>query len=156
MVFTPVWMPLHVLGDILATSLGRSFGDAGYELRALGDGASGVVCDNAVRDLDGSAHADQCRECIGPLLNKVSQELRDYETQHIRLMGPQCLFVDDRYLWFLLASAGIFATVSYIVVLRTREVGIRMALGAKKRDILALVMRESTQPVLAVLRLQLS
>lgn len=49
----------------------------------------------------------------------------------------------------ILASAGIFGTVSYIVVLRTREVGIRMALGAKKRDILELVLRESTQPVLA-------
>jgi ABC-type antimicrobial peptide transport system permease subunit len=52
-------------------------------------------------------------------------------------------------LGLILASAGIFGTVSYIVVLRTREVGIRMALGAKKRDILGLVLRESTQPVLA-------
>jgi ABC-type antimicrobial peptide transport system permease subunit len=49
----------------------------------------------------------------------------------------------------LLASMGIFGTVSYIVVLRTREVGIRMALGAKKRDILQLILRESTRPVLA-------
>jgi predicted permease len=49
----------------------------------------------------------------------------------------------------LLASMGIFGTVSYIVVLRTREVGIRIALGAKKRDILGLMLRESTRPVLA-------
>jgi ABC-type antimicrobial peptide transport system permease subunit len=52
-------------------------------------------------------------------------------------------------LGLLLASMGIFGTVSYIVVLRTREVGIRMALGAKKRDILGLILRESTRPVLA-------
>jgi predicted permease len=52
-------------------------------------------------------------------------------------------------LGLLLASMGIFGTVSYIVVLRTREVGIRIALGAKKRDILGLMMRESTRPVLA-------
>ena len=51
-------------------------------------------------------------------------------------------------LGLLLASMGIFGTVSYIVVLRTREVGIRMALGAKRRDILGLILRESTRPVL--------
>jgi ABC-type antimicrobial peptide transport system permease subunit len=44
---------------------------------------------------------------------------------------------------------GIFGTVSYIVVLRTREVGIRIALGAKKRDILGLMLHESIRPVLA-------
>jgi len=49
----------------------------------------------------------------------------------------------------LLASMGIYGTVSYIVVLRTREVGIRMAIGAQKGDILALILRESTRPVLA-------
>jgi putative ABC transport system permease protein len=49
----------------------------------------------------------------------------------------------------LLASMGIYGTVSYIVVLRTREVGIRMAIGAQKRDILGLILRESTRAVMA-------
>jgi putative ABC transport system permease protein len=44
---------------------------------------------------------------------------------------------------------GIYGTVSYIVVLRTREIGIRMAIGAQKRDILGLILRESIRPVLA-------
>jgi predicted permease len=48
----------------------------------------------------------------------------------------------------LLASMGIYGTVSYIVVLRTRELGIRMALGAKKRDVLILMLRESIRPVI--------
>jgi ABC-type antimicrobial peptide transport system permease subunit len=52
-------------------------------------------------------------------------------------------------LGLLLAAIGIYGTVSYIVVLRTREVGIRVALGAKKRDILVLILSESTRPVFA-------
>jgi ABC-type antimicrobial peptide transport system permease subunit len=47
----------------------------------------------------------------------------------------------------LLATMGIWGTVSYIVVLRTREIGIRMAVGAQKHDVLGLVLRESMRPV---------
>lgn len=52
-------------------------------------------------------------------------------------------------LGLLLATMGIYGTVSYVVLLRTREVGIRMAIGAQKRDILALILTESTRPVTA-------
>jgi predicted permease len=47
-----------------------------------------------------------------------------------------------------LATMGIYSTVSYDVVLRTREVGIRMAIGARARNILAVVMRGSLGAVL--------
>jgi predicted permease len=52
-------------------------------------------------------------------------------------------------LGLLLASMGIYGTVSHIVVLRTREIGIRMAVGAHKRDIFGLILGESARPVLA-------
>ncbi len=49
----------------------------------------------------------------------------------------------------VLASVGVFGVFSYVVQQRTREIGIRTALGASRGTVTALVLRDSSRSVFA-------
>jgi putative ABC transport system permease protein len=98
---------------------------------AAGSGLAGTLR-RTIRDLDRTAVLAD----VSTLDDRLSQQsaTRRFQTY---------LFAAFAALALLLAAAGIFATMHYWVVQRTQEIGIRMALGARPRTVLAMVVRET-------------
>jgi predicted permease len=103
---------------------------------------------------DASAMLDE----VGKQLHAVDPDLIVYTNTVEDLLTSTPTFVITRLcaifasliggLGLVLACVGVYGTVSYAVARRTREIGIRMALGARKRDVLRLVVLESGRPVI--------
>lgn len=55
---------------------------------------------------------------------------------------PSFLIAGFATLALILATVGLYGLISYSIAQRTREIGIRVTLGAQRRDILRIVMRQ--------------
>jgi putative ABC transport system permease protein len=74
------------------------------------------------------------------LAMKSTAELLDLQTTPFRIAAKLALSLGLAAL--LLAAIGLYGVMSFVVAQRTREVGIRVALGAEPRGILALFLKQ--------------
>ena len=88
------------------------------------------------------------QQTAGPV---IITDILTFDDLMKRSVGPRhlnaWLFGAFGALGLLLAATGIGSVVSYSVARRTREMGLRIALGARPIDVQRLVVRESMMPV---------
>jgi len=83
-----------------------------------------------------------------PLLRvRMMEEYVNSHLAHERLVAYLSSFFGILALG--LTSVGLYGLIAYVVTRRTREIGIRMALGARRGDVVAMILRVSIVPVVA-------
>jgi ABC-type antimicrobial peptide transport system permease subunit len=142
-----------VLADVRGTA-GSIAQPVGPEVYWPADGDGGVVrryfvvrsqrdpkqLVNAVRE---QVHAVNAQQAIGNVA--AMDELLDKSVAQPRLnMAVVASFAG---IALLLASVGIYGVVAYFVAQRTQEIGVRMALGATRREIAALFVKRTMAAV---------
>jgi predicted permease len=122
--------PLMVYAPYWYNNEGKSI----LVVRARGDVAASVR--QAVRDVD----RDVAIAKVAPLQNVVdaSVDARRYQASLFTAFGGVALII---------AMVGVYATTAYGITRRRREMNIRVALGARMSQVLALVLRQSVTPV---------
>ncbi|MBS1873225.1 MAG: ABC transporter permease [Acidobacteria bacterium] len=117
----------------------RAHSDLNLAIRVAGDPmALAPAVEKAATGLDAQAIFQQARDMRVVLHNWLNQ--RRYMMTILAIFAGLAL---------VLASLGLYGVLSYLVSLRTRELGIRMALGADAARVVRLVMGQGMKLTLA-------
>jgi predicted permease len=99
-------------------------------------------------DLDLVAVINEVKAAIAQVDSGISVDFHAYDQQIIKdgLLRERLLATLSSFFGLLaavLATVGLYGVIAYMVARRTNEIGIRMALGAAPRQILAMVLSEA-------------
>lgn len=136
----PGWVVIGVAGDAKYESLRRDIGPTMY-IPWVGNGSFSIRA---------SSDPKQLIPAIRDIVNRRDSNLAMYRVFTEAEQIDQQVFIEHlvaqlstffAVLAVVLACAGIYGLLSYEVTRRTREIGIRMAVGAQRTDVVAMVVR---------------
>ena len=115
-----------------------------------------IDADVAGTSLSMRVHGDpeRARRALVERLTAIDPSLAEVLT--LRFIARMASYLLELAFWLtlalgalalLLTLSGLFSVLSYLVEQRTREIGVRVALGATSRSIGALVLKQSARPV---------
>jgi putative ABC transport system permease protein len=155
-----VWEIIGVVGDIKYKGLGEETLPAFYQpiaqntwrgvflivkTEAADPLGLAATVSNEIRSLDRELPVTQIRTLEQRLYASVAQPR--FRTTLTAIFAALAL---------ILASVGIYGVISYSVTQRTHEIGVRVALGARSRDVLTLVVKQGMTLTLIGLGIGLS
>jgi predicted permease len=140
---------IGVVGDVVH-SFGRDGSPPAYVLPGANTRVLNIVA--RMRDQSAAAVAD-LRTRLRPLTGGVTPATEWWADR----LSAQAIYRDRRFQTMVLGSLavlavgltalGVFSVVAHLVTLRTREMGVRLAIGAPPGSLIALIARQSLMPV---------